>query len=107
MKRLNDGDEDDVVGYQAEEYVDMITKRATNQSAFRNRCDRYGLRNLGRGWGLECGGAVSEQAEVPVTVPWRIWKSLCTFYMPINTNQHSSTFGNYLPTYDSRGKCNL
>ena len=39
MKRLNDGDEDDVVGYQAEEYVDMITKRATNQSAFRNRCD--------------------------------------------------------------------
>ena len=35
MKRLKDGDEDDVVGYQPEGYDDMtrITKRATNQSA--------------------------------------------------------------------------
>jgi hypothetical protein len=33
MKKLIEGEEDDVVGYQPEEYVDMITKRATNQSA--------------------------------------------------------------------------
>jgi len=38
MKMLIDGEEDDVVGYQPEDAV-MITKRATNQSAFRNRCD--------------------------------------------------------------------
>lgn len=38
MKKLIDGEEDDVVGYQPEEYEAMITKRATNQSAFRNRC---------------------------------------------------------------------
>jgi hypothetical protein len=50
MKRLKDGDEDDVVGYQPEEYVIvMIAKRATNQSAFRNRlwCMLTSLR-----WGL-------------------------------------------------------
>jgi hypothetical protein len=33
MKMLIDGEEDDVVGYQPEEYAVMITKRATNQSA--------------------------------------------------------------------------
>jgi hypothetical protein len=38
MKMLIDGEEDDVVGYQPEGYSVMITKRATNQSAFRNRC---------------------------------------------------------------------
>jgi hypothetical protein len=47
MKRLIDGEEDDVVGYQAEGYGerDMITKRATNQSA---RCGL--LRNAGARW---------------------------------------------------------
>ena len=40
MKMLIDGEEDDVVGYQPEEYAElvMITERATNQSALRNRC---------------------------------------------------------------------
>ena len=38
MKMLIDGEEDEVVGYQPEGYAVMITKRATNQSAFRNRC---------------------------------------------------------------------
>ena len=38
MKMLIDGEEDDVVGYQPEGYAVMITKRATSQSAFRNRC---------------------------------------------------------------------
>jgi len=33
MKKLIEGEEDDVVGYQPEGYVVMITKRATNQSA--------------------------------------------------------------------------
>ena len=48
MKMLIDGEEDDVVGYQPEGYVVMITMRATNQSAFRNRCGWYSwLRNLG------------------------------------------------------------
>ena len=43
MKMLIDGEEDDVVGYQpegSEGYAElvMIAKRATNQSAFRDRC---------------------------------------------------------------------
>lgn len=50
MKMLIDGEEDDVVGYQPEGYAElvMITKRATNQSAFRNRCSWYRLKNLER-----------------------------------------------------------
>ena len=44
IKMLIDGEEDDVVGYQPEGYAElvMITKRATNQSAFRNRCGWVG-----------------------------------------------------------------
>lgn len=57
MKRLKDGDEDDVVGYQPEGYDDMtrITKRATNQSAFRNRCGCGWCWKRKLGWGLGCG----------------------------------------------------
>ena len=46
MKRLIDGEEDDVVGYQPEEYDAMIANRATNQSAFRNRCLLVSLKKI-------------------------------------------------------------